>query len=255
MGRYVATRLLLALPTLFGTWVSVVAFDPDSFVAGLVAGVPGWLVVPVVLAAVVGSLGQGGLNLYSMGLDMDAILPWLSRVRSTLLVALASTALVFLGTFVWDAESAVTTFSVVLTSLATPWAAITLAGYVRLGGRFDADGLQVFNRRLHGGPYWFSRGWNVPTVVAWAVGSAVGVASNATESFTGPIAAALGGVDVSFVTSGLAGLACWLLLVQVRPSAHAVRPAGPWAPGDADGPDGADGGPGRDDEPLAVAVR
>ena len=220
----------LVLPTLFGTFVSVVAFDENSFVAGLVGGVPGWLVVPVAVAALVGSLGQGGLNLYSMGLDLDAILPRLTRVQSTLVVAAGSTVLVFLGTFVWDAQAAVTTFSVVLTSLATPWAVITLLGYRRVAGRFDADGLQVFNRRLRGGPYWFTGGWNVPTVLAWAVGSAVGVASNATESFTGPVAALLGGVDASFVTSGLAAGACWLALVRLRPAAHV--PAADAAPGD-----------------------
>lgn len=214
----------LVVPTLFGTFVSVVAFDGTSFVAGLVAGVPGWLVVPVALAALVGSLGQGGLNLYSMGLDLDAILPRLTRVQSTLVVAAGSTVLVFLGTFVWDAQAAVTTFSVVLTSLATPWAVITLLGYRRVAGRFDTDGLQVFNRRRHGGPYWFTHGWNVPTVLAWAAGSAVGVASNATESFTGPVAAWFGGIDVSFLTSGLAAGACWLALVRLRPAMH-VAPA------------------------------
>ncbi len=193
----------LVVPTLFGAYVSVVAFDENSFVAGLVTGVPGALVLPVVLVAVVGSLGQGGLNLYSMGLDLDAILPRLSRTRSTLLVAVVSTALVLLGTFVWDAETAVTTFVVVLTSLATPWAVVTMLGFVRVRGRLDADALQVFNRRTTGGAYWFTGGWNVPTVLAWAAGSVVGVLSNSTEAFEGPVAAALGGVDAGFLTSGV----------------------------------------------------
>ena len=116
----------LLIPTLWGAFTSSILFDENSFVAGVLGGAPAWLVVPLLVAALIGSLGQGGMNLYSMGLDLDAILPRLSRVQATAVVTLTSTVLVYLGTFVWQAETAVTTFVVVLTSLATPWAVITL---------------------------------------------------------------------------------------------------------------------------------
>jgi purine-cytosine permease-like protein len=187
----------------------------------VVDAVPSWLLLPFVLAAVVGSLGQGGMNLYSMGLDLDAILPRLTRTQSTIAVALVATALVLLGEFVFSAESAVTTFVVVLTSLATPWAAVTMIGYLRTGGRFDEPSLQVFNRRETGGAYWFRAGWNIDAVVAWLAGSVVGVLSNSTETWTGPIAEAAGGIDVSFVTSAVVASVVYLALVALRPGAHA----------------------------------
>jgi purine-cytosine permease-like protein len=212
----------LLVPTLFGAFVSVVAFDPESFVAGAVAGVPGWLLAPLVIAAVVGSLGQGGMNLYSMGLDLDAILPRLTRAQATVTVAVLSTVLVLLGRFVWSAEAAVTTFVVVLTSLATPWAVITMIGFVRTRGRFDEPSLQVFNRRETGGAYWFTAGWNLDAVVAWAAGSAVGVLSNSTDAYSGPIAEAIGGIDASFLTSALTAGVVYAILVVLRPQAHAT---------------------------------
>jgi purine-cytosine permease-like protein len=211
----------LIIPTLFGAFVSVISLDPDSFVAGVIDAVPSWLLLPFVLAAVVGSLGQGGMNLYSMGLDLDAILPRLTRTQSTIAVAVVATALVLLGEFVFSAEAAVTTFVVVLTSLATPWAAVTMIGYLRTGGRFDDPSLQVFNRRETGGAYWFRAGWNIDAVVAWLAGSVVGVLSNSTDSWTGPIAEAAGGIDVSFVTSAVAASVVYLALVALRPGAHA----------------------------------
>jgi purine-cytosine permease-like protein len=213
----------LAVPTLFGAFVSVVAFDENSFVAGLAHDGPGWLVLPVLATGIVGSLGQGGLNLYSMGLDLDAILPRLTRTQATLLVTVLATALVFLGKFVWDAEAAVTTYVLFLTSLATPWAVITMLGYRRTRGRFDEPSLQVFNRRESGGAYWYFHGWNIDAVVAWAVGSAVGIASNSTESYVGPVAQRLGGLDASVVTSAVAAGVVYLLLVALRPHAHAAR--------------------------------
>lgn len=207
----------LLIPTIWGAFVATAAFDENSFVAGLVGGVPGWLLIPTLLAAVVGSLGQGGMNLYSMGLDMDAILPRLTRVQSTILVTALSTALVFLGKFVWDAETAVTTFVVVLTSLATPWAVITMIGFWRTRGRFDQAALQVFNRRETGGRYWYAGGWNAAAVLAWLVGSVVGVCSNSTDAFAGPIATWFGGVDVSFLTSGVTAGLVYALALRMRP--------------------------------------
>jgi purine-cytosine permease-like protein len=227
-GRLVGATFLglfvgLIVPTLFGAFVSVVAFDPDSFVAGIIGAVPAWLLAPFVVAAVFGSVGQGAMNLYSMGLDLDAILPRLTRTQSTAVVAVLATSLVFLGTFVWSAETAVTTFVLVLTSLATPWAVVTMIGFVRTGGTFDEPSLQVFNRRESGGRYWFSHGWNVDAVLAWFAGSVVGVLSNATDSYVGPVAEVFGGIDVSFVSSAVVAAVVYLALVSLRPHAHAER--------------------------------
>ncbi len=114
-----------------------------------------------------------------------------------------------------------TTYVLVLTSLATPWAVITMIGFWQTRGRFDEPSLQVFNRRERGGAYWFTHGWNIDAVVAWAVGSAVGVMSNSTTSFEGPVAHWLGGLDASVVTSAVTGGLLYVVLVAVRPHAHA----------------------------------
>jgi len=213
----------LAVPTLFGAFISVAAFDESSFVAGFTAASPSWLVLPILATGVIGSLGQGGVNLYSMGLDLDAILPRLTRTQATFVVTAIALALVFLGRFVWAAEESVTFYVLLLTSLATPWAVVTMIGYTRTKGRFDQDSLQVFNRRAHGGSYWYWRGWNLDAVAAWAVGSVVGVLSNSTETYSGPIASRVGGVDVSVLTSAVAAGAVYLALIALRPRAQAPR--------------------------------
>ncbi|NUU22930.1 MAG: cytosine permease, partial [Streptomycetaceae bacterium] len=84
------------------------------------------------------------------------------------------------------------------------------------------------NQRRHGGAYLFTAGWNLRATAAWLVGSAVGLLSNSSTAFTGPIADWCSGVDVSFFTSGVAGVACYLLL-DARPrrnraAADAPRP-------------------------------
>ena len=126
--------------------------------------------------------------------------------KQELIVGLIATGLVFLGKFVWSAEDAVTTYVLVLTSLATPWAVITMIGFWQTRGRFDTDSLQVFNRRERGGAYWFTHGWNLDAVAAWAIGSLVGVLSNSTTSFEGPVAHWLGGLDASVVLVAVASV-------------------------------------------------
>ena len=204
---FLAMVLGLSLPTVFGAFVATAAFDEFSFAAGYVAGSPVWLVVPLLLVAIVGSLGQGSINLYSMGLDLDAILPKLSRTRSTILVALVSTSLVFIGSFVFDAEAAVTNSVLFLTALATAWASISMFMYWRTKGQFDQADLQAFNSGRSGGKYWFSSGWNFKAVIAWALGSSCGILAISSLDYLGPIAEAFGGLDLSVPAAALVAVA------------------------------------------------
>ncbi len=206
LKTFYALTLGLSVPTLFGAFVAVAAFDEDSFVGGYVANSPEWLLVPLLLIAVIGSLGQGGINLYSMGLDLDAILPKLKRNQSTAVVALISTLLVFLGKFVYDAESAVTNSVLFLSVLATSWLSITLYMFAKAKGVLSKDSLQVFNAGETGGQYWFRNGWNLEAVGAWITGSAVGILGISSVDYVGPIAEFLNGIDVSIPAAGISSI-------------------------------------------------
>jgi purine-cytosine permease-like protein len=206
-SAFLAISIGLAVPTLFGAFIAVAAFDENSFVAGYVAGSPTWLLIPLLLVGFVGSLGQGSVNLYSMGLDMDAILPRLSRLQSTLLVSGVATGLVFIGKFIYDAEAAVTNACLFLTALGTAWIAIALFGYYRMGGSFHKEDLQVFNRRTQGGRYWYQAGWSLKATISWVIASISGILGISSVDYTGPIANALGGVDVSVIAPAIVGIA------------------------------------------------
>lgn len=107
-----------------------------------------------------------------------------------------------------------------------------MIGFVRCGGEYDADALQVFNRRARGGAYWYRAGWNLPATAAWAAGAVVGVLAVSLPSYEGPLLALTGGVDCSFLLSGLVGGVVYLLLSQPRArsrqspgAADSARPA------------------------------
>lgn len=195
----------LLVPQLFGTFTALAARAGAEYAGPLVAAAPSWYLLPLLAAAAAGSVGNAGLMLYSMGLDLDAILPRATRTTATLAAAAVATAFVFVGSFGWNAQAAMTSFVLLLTAVGTPWAVITLIGYARCRGQYDAEALQVFNRRSVGGAYWYRGGWNPRATAAWAVGAGVGLLAVTTPFYEGPLLALTGGVDCSFVLSGLTG--------------------------------------------------
>jgi purine-cytosine permease-like protein len=81
-----------------------------------------------------------------------------------------------------------------------------------MGGQFKKEDLQVFNRRGSGGIYWYQAGWNIRATIAWLAGSICGILGISSVDYTGPIANALGGVDVSIVAPALVGITLYWLL-------------------------------------------
>lgn len=213
----------LLVPQLFGTFTAVAVDAATDYAGPLVAQAPLWFLVPLLLAASLGSVGNAGLMLYSMGLDLDAIVPRTTRTRATWTVAGLATLLVYLGHFVWEAQDAMTAFVLLLTAVGTPWAVIVLIGHARCRGVYDADALQVLNRRSVGGRYWFSAGWNVRATVAWAIGSGVGLLAVDTPLYTGPLVAELGGFDLSFLLSAAVTAAVFALVTAGAPGRPPVE--------------------------------
>jgi purine-cytosine permease-like protein len=195
----------LLVPQLFGTFTAYAAQAALDYAGPLVSASPTWYLVPLLVAASAGSVGNAGLMLYSMGLDLDAILPRASRAQATYTVAVVATVCVFVGHYASSAQDAMTSFVLLLTAIGTPWAVITLIGFARCRGVYDAEALQVFNRRARGGIYWYRSGWNIAATVAWALGALVGVLAVSLPSYEGPLLSLTGGVDCSFLLSGLVG--------------------------------------------------
>jgi purine-cytosine permease-like protein len=177
---------------------------------GVVDSAPGWLTMVLLLMASIGGLGFSSPVIYSTGLDLDAIVARLSRAGATWIMGAAAIVLVLFGSLVWDANESLTAAALILLALTGPWAAIVGIDYVRRQGRYDADGLQVFNRRQRGGRYWYWHGWNWRAVLAWAAGAVVGLTTVTSALYTGPFASVAGGVDVSFVASFLVAGALYL---------------------------------------------
>ncbi len=217
-ATWLGLLLGLLVPQLFGTFTAYAARAALDYAGPLVDASPAWYLLPLLLAASAGSVGNAGLMLYSMGLDLDAILPRASRRAATYAVAVVATVCVFVGHYASSAQDAMTSFVLLLTAIGTPWAVITLIGFARCRGAYDAEALQVFNRRARGGIYWYRGGWNIAATASWALGAVVGVLAVALPWYEGPLLALTAGVDCSFLLSGLVGGVAYALLTAGDPA-------------------------------------
>lgn len=216
----------LTVTCLFGAFTASMFVDPATdYVLGLTEVAPGWYAVPILLIGLIGGCGQGAIGLYGTGLDFSSLVPRLSRVAATLTIAAVATALVYIGTFVVDAVSLINAFVVILLVITTPWMVIMIEGFIYRRGLFHPADLQVFNEGRAGGRYWFTGGVNYRAVCAWVPGIVVGLLFTATTVFTGPLAAVAGGMDLSFILSGVVAGVVYAAVLKVVPESPAIRGA------------------------------
>jgi purine-cytosine permease-like protein len=205
--------------TLFGAFTALCLTNlGDSYVSDLVAAAPGWYVLPLLVIGLAGGVGQGVLNMYASGLDLATIIPRARRVHTTLVTSVVAIGLVYAGTFAFDAVDSITAMTLVLNGVAAPWVVINLLGFLVARRRtYDPHDLQAFNEGRRGGRYWFTGGWNVRALGAWAAGSAFGLLAVTTDLYTGPLANVASGVDISLAGSSLVAAAVYLVALAVWP--------------------------------------
>ena len=160
--------------------------------------------LPIVVISLLGGLSQGVLCVYASGLDLEGLAPRLKRTQTTIITAGIAIALLYLGVFVFDAVESVTAMTVALNAVITPWVVILAIGALRTK-TYDPTDLQAFAEGRRGGRYWYTAGWNVPAVIAWAVGAGFGLLTVNTALYLGPLAEIAGGLDLSTIGSAALG--------------------------------------------------
>jgi purine-cytosine permease-like protein len=209
----VALFLGFAVPAAIGAIVSTAFTDPFApFPVSLAGESPLWYAVPLLPFAVLGGVGLVAQSLYSAGLDLEALVVRITRARATVIIAAVGVVLVYLGLLAPTIQGAIGAALLILAELSAPWAVIVGIDFVKTGGRYDPDDLQVFNRRETGGRYWYTGGWHRGAVLAWAVGSVVGLLTIQTLLFSGPLSGVAAGVDVSLLLGALVAALIYLPL-------------------------------------------
>ncbi|HEY2661603.1 MAG TPA: cytosine permease [Caulobacteraceae bacterium] len=169
--------------------VAAVRFAGDHIHAGFGVG--------LLIVSCLGLLTVSGLNFYGASLTLMSIANSVGvgpsrngRVVSLVLVAVSATSLAFLSppNLMQQYQNLLS----VLLYLFTPWTAINLIDfYVVRKGRYSVR--EIFN------PHGLYGRWNGRGLSAYAIGFVAMIPFFSTEAYTGPIAKALGGADISML--------------------------------------------------------
>lgn len=208
------------VPAAIGAAVSTAFGDPTVyFPVNLALEAPTWYAVLLLPLALLGGVGLTASSLYSAGLDLDALVVRLGRPQATVIIGVVAVVLIYIGLAAPTASDAFSAGLLFLAELSAPWAVIVGIGFLRTGGRYDADDLQVFNRRETGGRYWYSGGWNWAAAAAWVAGSVAGLLTIQTALWSGPLAYVAGGFDVSLLAASVVAAVVFLVLPGRQPAA------------------------------------
>ncbi|MFF2330469.1 MULTISPECIES: purine-cytosine permease family protein [unclassified Streptomyces] len=156
--------------------------DPVSFIGLLL---PGWLSVPYLLITVVGMALINAMSMYSAGFTAQTLGITIPRARA---VGINAAISLFLGSLLMMTSAGfLDSFVSFLTLLAvtfSAWIGVFCADQLR-GRTYDPAALLD---TTSAGAYWYTGGFAVPAVAAWAAGLVAGLLFTGVEWFSGPLA-------------------------------------------------------------------
>ncbi len=201
-ASYWGCALGSTLPMLLGAVVGLYA--PDASVMTSLVALTGALAPLVIVVFSVGMAATNAMNLYCGALSTltfgQTLLPaWSPKARARTVAAMALCAASLAMALMARASflASYTAFILLLLYVLVPWTAINLVDYYLVQhGEYDVESFL----RPDGGIYGRVNG---PAVACYLLGILVQIPFVATEMYTGPVAKALGGADLSWLV-GLA---------------------------------------------------
>ncbi|MEU4926262.1 cytosine permease [Streptomyces yokosukanensis] len=205
LGGYLPGVLVCGLGAFAATAVDM--NDPESSLQALL---PGWFRPLFLLALVLGTVALNALTAYSAGLALQAVGIRIRRSLSALVDGTVSVCLTLYALLVSDFLDTVGNVLQLTVVLLGPSTAVYATDIVLRRNRYDGIALGDESRT---GPFWYTGGFNWAGVLALASGVAVSALCVDTV-YTGPVAAALGGVDLALPTGLVVSSAAYALLTR-----------------------------------------
>jgi purine-cytosine permease-like protein len=215
-GAFLPSVVVCSLGALAATAVDMT--DPQTALGAIL---PGWFEPLFLLALVLGTIAINALTAYSAGLALQAVGLRVRRTVSVLVdgaVAVALTLYALLVSDFLDTVSDVLQLTVVLLGPAT---AVYATDILLRRNRYDGPAL---TDETPAGPFWYTAGVNWPGALALTAGVAA-AALSVNTLYTGPIAAALDGVDIALPAGITVAAAVYAALMHRSPTVRAARPA------------------------------
>lgn len=209
---------------ILGAAVASVVKTASDPIAGLPTALPGWVVVPYLIFAIVTLFAVNTIDLYSSGLTLQAIGLPLKRWQCTLVDLAVCIVVTFVAIFSSSFNRLYTEFLGLLIVWLAPWFAIYAVDWMLRRGRYDAASLVA----PQGGRYWRNGGFHWPGIAAQACGMVASLLWIDSTAFVGPLSNRSNGSDFSVFTGiVVGGLVYWLLARRSVPNEEEVGAPAP----------------------------
>jgi len=180
--------------------------DMSDPVAGLKPLMPAGIFIIYIFAVVGGSLANNVPTYYSSGLALQAIGLNVHRNVATAIDVVFSTLVSLYVLFVQDFSAVLNDFIALLVIWVGPFGGVWICdGYLRRG---NIDFRAVHSKERASGRYWGWKGFNLAGCIALLAGMLTAAMTTVSPIYRGPVAVALGGMDLSWLlglpTSALA---------------------------------------------------
>ncbi|WP_329124405.1 purine-cytosine permease family protein [Streptomyces sp. NBC_01353] len=214
LGGFLPSVVVCSLGALAATAVDMA--DPQTALEEIL---PGWFYPVFLIALVLGTISINALTAYSAGLALQAVGIRIRRSLSVIVdgtVASALTLYALLVSNFLDTVSNVLQLTVVLLG---PAMALYATDILLRRNRYDGLALMDETRKS---PFWYSAGVNRSGAVALGAGvTAAALCVN--TAYTGPVAAALAGVDLALPAGIAVTSAVYALLMRNSASVRTAR--------------------------------
>ncbi|NEA51529.1 cytosine permease [Streptomyces sp. SID10815] len=189
LGGFLPGTVVCSLGALAATAVDMT--DPQSALQKIL---PGWFTPVFLLALILGTIAINALTAYSAGLALQAVGVRIRRSLSVLVDGTVSVSLTLYALLVSNFLDTVNNVLQLTVALLGPSMAVYATDIVLRRNRYDGPALMD---ERPGGPFWYSGGVNRAGAIALLGGTAAAALCLDTPYCTGPVAAALGGVDLA----------------------------------------------------------
>ena len=207
-GYMIPSVLLSAL----GAYVTAMlaAEDPQTAIE---QQLPAWFAPIFAFAVVVGTIANNALTAYSSGLVLQTVGIKLRRSITVLADGIFGVIITLLAVLVWDFIDAMNTLLEIIVVIVAPLMSLYLADMWLRKNRYDGRALEAGAKD---GKYWYTNGYNVEGITAFAIGLAAALLTVYTDFYVGPVNSLLGGIDISFEVGLILPAAIYILLKRKK---------------------------------------
>lgn len=203
------------LPSVVFTTVGALAatsLDMTAPEAALESILPGWFIPVFVVAVVLNTMTNNGMTAYSASLSIQSVGVRLARIPAVLTIGVLGTAMTLYAILVFDFLTSVNTMLQLVVVVTGPAMAVAVTDLVLRRNRYNGADLLEQER---GGPFWYDRGVHWAGVAALVVGGLVSAMWVNTSFWVGPIARAMGDVDMAIPSGMVAAAAVYWAMARV----------------------------------------